>query len=58
MSSTFVYKTIDQFEIKAEWFAAGSTNAPLIIYIHGGGLIWGTRQDLNKTNRPLSSSRV
>lgn len=48
MSKTFTYKQLNDLEIKAELFPVQQEAAPLIIYIHGGGLIWGTRNDINK----------
>lgn len=48
MSNTFTYKQINDVEIKAELFPTEQKAAPLIVYIHGGGLIWGTRKDINK----------
>lgn len=48
MSHTFTYKQINNLEIKAELFSTEQEKAPLIIYIHGGGLVWGTRHDINK----------
>ncbi|MBN6205717.1 alpha/beta hydrolase [Ralstonia pickettii] len=48
MSNTFTYKQLNDLEIKAELFPVQQEGAPLILYIHGGGLIWGTRNDINK----------
>ncbi|WLV24988.1 alpha/beta hydrolase [Aciduricibacillus chroicocephali] len=44
---TFTYKTNSGFEITGDFYPARSKNAPLLIYIHGGGLIWGSKKDLN-----------
>ncbi len=48
MSQTFTYKQLNDLEMKAELFPVRRETAPLILYIHGGGLIWGTRNDINK----------
>lgn len=48
MSTTFTYKQVNNLEIKAELFPTNHVAAPLILYIHGGGLIWGTRKDINQ----------
>lgn len=48
MSTTFIYKQTDDCQLKGELFPAERENAPLIVYIHGGGLIWGTRYDMKK----------
>lgn len=45
---TFVYKNINKISIKADLFQTGDNNTikPGIIWIHGGGLIFGSRTDL------------
>lgn len=49
MNKTFIYKKVNETEINAELFPTDQeNNAPLILYIHGGGLIWGTRHDINE----------
>ncbi|MEH7248133.1 alpha/beta hydrolase [Neobacillus niacini] len=48
MKTTFVYKEVNGCEIKGDFYSAGVSFAPLIVYIHGGGLIWGTRGDMKK----------
>ncbi|MFD2210901.1 alpha/beta hydrolase [Virgibacillus halophilus] len=48
MSTTFVYKQTDDCQMKGELYPASNENAPLLVYIHGGGLIWGTREDMKK----------
>jgi len=50
---TFIYKKIGNSEIKGDYYPAKTEQAPLIVYIHGGGLIWGTRDDLNKEQLAL-----
>lgn len=46
MKTTVVYKKNEQFEIKADFYPASIAFAPVIIYIHGGGLFWGSREDI------------
>lgn len=46
MKTTIVYKKSEQFEIKADFYQASVHFAPVIVYIHGGGLFWGSREDL------------
>ncbi len=46
MKETIIYKTSPQYSIKADFHDCGVQNAPVIVYIHGGGLIWGSRNDL------------
>jgi len=45
---TFSYKTIDKVQIKADLYrtAENPTAKPVIIWIHGGALIFGSRNDL------------
>lgn len=46
MKQTVIYKTIDQCDIKADFYPTEKRDAPVLIYIHGGGLIWGSRIDM------------
>ncbi len=46
MKTTIVYKKSEQFEIKADFYPTSIQFAPVIVYIHGGGLLWGSREDL------------
>ncbi|WP_432353562.1 alpha/beta hydrolase [Sporosarcina sp. A2] len=48
MGETFVYKEVDGCALKGVLHPSLDTQAPLLIYLHGGGLIWGTRNDMNK----------
>ncbi|APC49188.1 hypothetical protein BME96_13710 [Virgibacillus halodenitrificans] len=48
MEVTYVYKTVENCEIKGELHPTSEQYAPLLVYIHGGGLIWGTKSDMNK----------
>lgn len=41
---TIIYKQTNDCEIKGDFYPTEESNAPLIIYIHGGGLIWGERK--------------
>ncbi|GGP13129.1 alpha/beta hydrolase [Oceanobacillus neutriphilus] len=45
---TYTYKVTNNCEIKGTLHETGKKQAPLLMYIHGGGLIWGTRDDLDK----------
>lgn len=45
---TYTYKVTSDCEIKGTLHETVQKQAPLLIYIHGGGLIWGTRDDLDK----------
>ena len=46
---TFVYKTVDGCEIRADVYypRSGSGPTPVIVYIHGGALIHGSRKDIH-----------
>jgi acetyl esterase/lipase len=43
-----MYKEEVNFSIKADFYGTNKENAPVIIYIHGGGLIWGTREEISE----------
>src|SRR5690349_1623630 len=47
-TKVFSYKTIGKVQIKADFYStAGNSNLqPVIIWIHGGGLIFGSRSDI------------
>lgn len=44
---TVIYKKTRDCEIKGDFYSVSEKNKPLIVYIHGGGLIWGSRSDIN-----------
>ncbi|PEJ57083.1 alpha/beta hydrolase [Bacillus sp. AFS002410] len=48
MKQTVIYKKNDRFSLQADFYETNREHAPVIIYIHGGGLIWGTREDITK----------
>lgn len=45
--NTVIYKRDPLFSIKADFYETNRKNAPIIVYIHGGGLLWGTRKELS-----------
>ncbi|TDL66413.1 alpha/beta hydrolase [Rhodococcus qingshengii] len=48
MKKTVIYKEDINFSIKADFYGTYQENAPVVIYIHGGGLIWGTREEISE----------
>ncbi len=48
MAETVVYREAAGCSIGAVLYPAAVSQAPLLVYIHGGGLIWGTKEDMNK----------
>ncbi|MFD2444633.1 alpha/beta hydrolase [Bacillus sp. CGMCC 1.16607] len=48
MKSTILYKKSENYTLKADFYGTNRENAPVIIYIHGGGLLWGTREELSE----------
>lgn len=44
--TTVIYKQQDNFELKADFYPASEASRPVIVYIHGGGLLWGSREDM------------
>jgi acetyl esterase/lipase len=48
VKKTVIYKEDENFLIKADFYGTNQENAPVVIYIHGGGLIWGTREEISE----------
>jgi acetyl esterase/lipase len=49
---TYTYKNLDGCEIKADVFRASTEkNAPVVVWIHGGALIMGSRDGINAALR-------
>lgn len=48
MKKTVIYKEDINFSIKADFYGTYQEKAPVVIYIHGGGLIWGTREEISE----------
>jgi acetyl esterase/lipase len=48
VKTTVIYKKGNKFSLKADFYGSNQENAPVVIYIHGGGLIWGTREEISK----------
>ncbi|KOP71961.1 alpha/beta hydrolase [Cytobacillus solani] len=48
MKTTFIYKEVDGCKIKGDFYSIEEKHAPLVVYIHGGGLIFGTRTDMKE----------
>lgn len=44
----FTYKGKSQCTLEGAFYPAKEEHAPVLMYIHGGGLIWGSRGDMNK----------
>ena len=49
---TYVYKSVGHCDIKADVYRTSSTSSPvpIILFIHGGCLIYGSRQGINKNH--------
>ncbi len=57
VQQTFTYKVVDDVEIKADVYRADDDVArPVVVWIHGGALIFGTRN--NPPHRLLNLSRA
>lgn len=48
VKKTVIYKEDVNFSLKADFYETNLINAPVVIYIHGGGLIWGTREEISE----------
>ncbi|WP_391117599.1 alpha/beta hydrolase [Psychrobacillus sp. L3] len=48
MKHTVIYKKDERFTLEGDYYETSSTNAPVVVYIHGGGLLWGTKEELSE----------
>lgn len=48
MKKTIVYKKETNFEIYGDFYPVSKKSSPVIVYLHGGGLVWGSREDIKK----------
>ncbi|MFJ5713910.1 alpha/beta hydrolase [Neobacillus sp. NPDC093127] len=46
MKTTMIYKKENNYEIKGDFYPVSQKHNPVIVYIHGGGLFWGSREDM------------
>ena len=46
MKTTVIYKKEENFKLRGDFYPASQSARPVIIYIHGGGLLWGSREDM------------
>jgi acetyl esterase/lipase len=45
---TYTYKTIEKCDIKADVYGASDATRPVVIWIHGGALIMGNREGIDR----------
>lgn len=45
---TVCYKTIGGVELLGDFYSTSQVNSPVVVYIHGGGFIWGSRREIAK----------
>lgn len=48
MKETLIFKQTDSYVLEADFYRWDQQCSPLIIYIHGGGLLWGQKEDLSE----------
>lgn len=48
MNKTVVYKKSLNYELLGDFYPSRKKGSPTIIYIHGGGLLWGSRKDIKQ----------
>lgn len=44
--STYMYKKTDDCSLYLDFYSSNTKNSPVIVYIHGGALIFGSRKDI------------
>jgi acetyl esterase/lipase len=48
MKTTVVYKENEHFTLKADFYPTEKEQTPVVVYIHGGGLLWGNREEIQE----------
>ncbi|MFD2115055.1 alpha/beta hydrolase [Paenibacillus yanchengensis] len=48
MAETFIYREVGNCSVEGTLHRSPLKHAPLIIFIHGGGLVWGSKDDMHK----------
>ena len=48
MRETVIYKKDERFTLEADYYGTSQLSAPVVVYIHGGGLLWGTKEELSE----------
>lgn len=47
ITATHTYKTVDNCPVRLDAYVNPDRNSPVIVYIHGGALIWGSRKEID-----------
>ncbi|QOT00079.1 alpha/beta hydrolase [Brevibacterium sp. JNUCC-42] len=45
---TICYNTVDGINLLGDFYSASQTNSPVLVYLHGGGFIFGSRKEIQK----------
>lgn len=45
---TVCYKTVGDVRLLGDFYSAGQASSPVVVYIHGGGFIFGSRKEIPK----------
>lgn len=48
MKKTIIYRKDDRFNLEADFYGTAQQNTPVIVYIHGGGLLWGAKEEISE----------
>jgi acetyl esterase/lipase len=48
MKKTVVYKEDARFALHIDFYGTMKEHSPAVVYIHGGGLLWGTRKEIQE----------
>lgn len=46
--NTVVYKEDERFALHVDFYGTMKEQSPAVVYIHGGGLLWGTREEIQE----------
>ncbi|HEY4392112.1 MAG TPA: alpha/beta hydrolase [Paenibacillus sp.] len=46
--NTVCYKTVREVRLLGDFYSTGQASSPIVVYIHGGGFIFGSRKEIQK----------
>jgi acetyl esterase/lipase len=53
ITATYAYKTVSNCPIHLDAYVNPDRNSPVLVHIHGGALIWGSRKEISPVQLAL-----